>query len=45
MPVETKYKIIVHPVNKGPNCKVQVGINMSQIKYIMMNPTYMLCPG
>ena len=45
MPAETKYKRIVRPVNKGPNYKVHVGINMSQIKDIMRNPTYMLCLG
>ena len=45
MPSETKYKRIVCPVNKGPNHKVQAGINMSQIKEIMMNPTYMLHLG
>ena len=45
MPTETKYKRIVHPVNKGPNYKVHAGINMRQIKDIMMNPTYMLSLG
>ena len=45
MPTETKYKRIVCPVNKGLNHKVHVGINMSQIKDIMMNPTYMMCLG
>ena len=45
MPAETKYKIIVHPINKGLNSKVDAGINMIQIKDIMMNPTYMLCLG
>ena len=43
MPAETKYKIIVRIVNEGPNCKVHAGINMSQIKDIMRNPTYILC--
>ena len=32
MLAETKYKRIVCPVNKGPNNRVQPGINMSQIK-------------
>ena len=45
MPVETKYKRIVRPVNKEPNCKVHAGINRSQIKDIMRNPKYMLCLG
>ena len=45
MPTETKYKRIVCPVNKGPNCKLHAGINMSQIREIMINPTYMLCLG
>ena len=45
MPAETKYKIIMHPVNKGLNYKVHAGINMSQIKDITRNPTYMLCLG
>ena len=45
MPAKTKYKIIVCPVSKGPNYKVHACINMSQIKYIMRNPTYMLCLG
>ena len=45
MPAETKYKRIVHRVNKEPDCKVYAGINRSQIKDIMRNPTYMLCLG
>ena len=45
MPIKTKYKRIICPVNKGPNYKVHSGINMSQIKDIMMNPTYKLCLG
>ena len=45
MPAETKYKRIVCPVNKGPNHIVHAGINMSQIKNMIMNPTYMLCLG
>ena len=45
MPAETKYTRIVCPVNKESNYKVHVGINTSQIKDRMMNPTYMLCLG
>ena len=45
MPAETKYKIIVRPVNKEPKCKSHAGISRSQIKNIMRNPTYMLCLG
>ena len=45
MSTEKKYKRIVHSVNKEPNCKVHAGINRSQIKDIMINPTYMLCLG
>ena len=45
MPAETQYKRIVCPVNKGPNYKVNSGINMSQIREIMINPTYMQCLG
>ena len=45
MPIEKKYKIIVCLVKKGPNYKVHAGINMSQIKDVMMNPTYMLSLG
>ena len=44
MPANTKYKIIVCPVNKELNYKVHAGINMSQKKR-MMNPTYMVCPN
>ena len=45
MPAKTKYKRIVCPVNKGLKYKVHAGINMSQIKDRMMNPTYRLCLG
>ena len=42
MPAKTKYKRIVCPVNKEPNYKVHAGINTSQIKDRMINPTYMM---
>ena len=45
MPAETKYKRIMCPVNKGLNYIVHAGINMSQIKNMIMNLTYILCLG
>ena len=45
MPAKTKYKRIVCLVNKELNYKVHASINMSQIKDIMRDPTYMLCLG
>ena len=37
--------IIMRPTNMGLNCIVHAGINMGQIKKIIMGPTYILCLG